>query len=203
MNIAIMQDVYSLLKQDKTHVGLDSVMKRIESDEVASTAGESFITMAILHEIALYFYNKHNEEIIDKIGDDSAIYDDEKRDMIYKVLMASTKRFYDLGEFSIAYNFGNVPRRVEWYEDLESSEFEIAKIDFKFSPLLASGDDEDLVFQYSKYTFNEDSGFYEFDKKDEWKKGLMVSNNVKIYDPKDFVPYTKKNLQNLNKNKRK
>lgn len=203
MNIAIMQDVYSLLKQEKTHVGLESVLKRIESDDLCTNGGESFITMAILHEISIYFYNKHNEEILDKIGDDSAIYNDEKRDIIYKVLMASTKRFYDLGEYCIAYNFGNVPRRVEWYEDLESSEFEIAQIDFKFSPLLASGDDEDLVFEYSKYTFNEESNFYEFDKKDEWKKGMMVSNNVKRYDPKAFVPYTKENLKELNKNKRK
>lgn len=204
MNIALMQDSWSLLTGKNTHVGLESVIARINRDLGVTLEGERLITLGIIHEMALHYYHKHLEEIEDKIGDKDAVYDDRKRDVIYQILLHSTKQFNEVAEGLSMYAFQGVPRRVKWYEDMQGEIFEITDIDFNFTPLLSDGEDTLIKFRYSKYEYNEDTKFFEFINKDEWKNSVVHDNNVQPYVESAEDLYRtnlKKNIAEIHKKK--
>ncbi len=204
MNIALMQDSWSLLSGKQTHVTLESVITRIKRDLGASLEGERLITLGIIHEMALHYYHKHLEDITDKIGDEDAVYNDAQRNTIYSILMESTKKFNDVAETLSMYAFSGIPRRVKWYEDMNGEIFEIVDIDFTFSPLLASGEESLISFRYSKYQYNEELKVYEFINKDEWKNSVVNDNGVPAYVESVEDVYKsalKKNIAEINKKK--
>lgn len=203
MNIALMQDAWTLLMGRKTHVGLDSLIARIKRDLGINLEGERFITLAIIHEMALHYYHKHLEDIGDKMGETNAIYDDKQRDIIYQILLVSTQEFNESAEILSMYGFTGIPRRVKWYEDMNGETFEIADIDFNFTPLLANGEDSLITFRYSKYVYNEDLKVYEFVNKDEWKNSVVNDNGVLPYKESVEDVYKSALKKNLAKNDKK